>query len=83
MRAAAISAVFLLVPSPVVLSSPTTTVATTAPILAGGGLTIDAVPALVAAGVTGLHVGSAVRDSWDAPVDAARVREWRRLISRQ
>ena len=32
---------------------------------------------LLEAGVTGFHVGSAVRPGgWDAPVDAASVREW-------
>ncbi|SEP86677.1 copper homeostasis protein CutC [Lentzea albida] len=46
-------------------------------LLVGGGLQQRHVPELLAAGVKGFHVGSAVRPSgWDSPVDSASVREW-------
>ncbi|WP_439662951.1 copper homeostasis protein CutC [Lentzea sp. HUAS TT2] len=46
-------------------------------LLVGGGLQARHVPELLAAGVSGFHVGSAVRPSgWDSPVDFASVREW-------
>ncbi len=46
-------------------------------LLVGGGLQQHHVAELLEAGVTGFHVGSAVRPGgWDAPVDAASVREW-------
>jgi copper homeostasis protein len=46
-------------------------------LLVGGGLQVRHVPELLAAGVNGFHVGSAVRPSgWDSPVDFASVREW-------
>jgi copper homeostasis protein len=46
-------------------------------LLVGGGLQAHHVGELLAAGVSGFHVGSAVRPSgWDSPVDAASVREW-------
>ncbi|MET9232338.1 copper homeostasis protein CutC [Lentzea sp. NPDC003310] len=46
-------------------------------LLVGGGLQTSHVPELLAAGVKGFHVGSAVRPSgWDSPVDSASVREW-------
>ncbi|MDX8036538.1 copper homeostasis protein CutC [Lentzea sp. BCCO 10_0856] len=46
-------------------------------LLVGGGLQVRHVEELLAAGVNGFHVGSAVRASgWDSPVDAASVREW-------
>ncbi|MGW6935114.1 copper homeostasis protein CutC [Lentzea sp. NPDC054927] len=46
-------------------------------LLVGGGLQVHHVEELLAAGVNGFHVGSAVRPSgWDSPVDAASVREW-------
>jgi copper homeostasis protein CutC len=50
-------------------------------ILAGGGLTRAEIPALRAGGVTGFHVGSAVRAgrSWDAPVDPELVEAWKSL----
>jgi hypothetical protein len=39
------------------------------------------VPTLRAAGVLGFHSGRAVRGGrWDAPVDAALVRRWRRRL---
>ncbi|MET8762137.1 copper homeostasis protein CutC [Lentzea sp. NPDC004782] len=46
-------------------------------LLVGGGLQQRHVAELLAAGVTGFHVGSAVRPGgWDGPVDSASVREW-------
>ncbi|GHH55396.1 copper homeostasis protein CutC [Lentzea cavernae] len=46
-------------------------------LLVGGGLQARHVPELLAVGVKGFHVGSAVRPSgWDSAVDAAIVREW-------
>lgn len=46
-------------------------------LLVGGGLQVRHVEELLAAGVNGFHVGSAVRPSgWDSPVDSASVREW-------
>ena len=46
-------------------------------LLVGGGLQQRHVPELLAAGVTGFHVGSAVRPGgWDEPVSSASVREW-------
>jgi copper homeostasis protein len=46
-------------------------------LLVGGGLQQRHVAELLAAGVTGFHVGSAVRpDGWGGPVDSASVREW-------
>ncbi|MEW2358969.1 copper homeostasis protein CutC [Spirillospora sp. NPDC029432] len=52
-------------------------------IMAGGGLRRKHVALLAAAGVTSFHVGTAVRPdgSWDAPVDARLVREWRSLVA--
>lgn len=52
-------------------------------IMAGGGLRRKHVALLAAAGVGAFHVGTAVRQdgAWDAPVDAALVREWRSLVS--
>lgn len=49
-------------------------------ILAGGGLKPHLVPPLLDYGVRGFHVGSAVRDSWSAPVDTERVRRWRQIV---
>jgi copper homeostasis protein CutC len=51
-------------------------------IMAGGGLRRKHVAVLAAAGITAFHVGTAVRPdgSWDAPVDARLVREWRALV---
>jgi copper homeostasis protein len=46
--------------------------------IAGGGLTLDAVAPLAAAGIDAFHVGSAVRDGgWAGRVSADRVRAWR------
>lgn len=50
-------------------------------ILAGGGLRVDHLPALRAAGIDAFHVGSAVRPGgWSAPVDPAAVRTWREAL---
>ncbi|SCK58079.1 copper homeostasis protein [Streptomyces sp. WMMB 714] len=50
-------------------------------ILAGGALRLDHVPALAAAGITAFHIGGAARpNGWDSPVDADRVRAWRREL---
>ncbi|GII60542.1 copper homeostasis protein [Sphaerisporangium krabiense] len=49
-------------------------------ILAGGGLQPHLVPPLLDYGVRAFHVGSAVRESWSHPVDAALVRRWRHLV---
>ncbi|HXA60003.1 MAG TPA: copper homeostasis protein CutC [Streptosporangiaceae bacterium] len=53
------------------------------PVLAGGGLRRKHVAPLAAAGITGFHVGGAVRPggSWECPVDAGLVREWQALVS--
>ncbi|GLW98034.1 copper homeostasis protein CutC [Microtetraspora sp. NBRC 16547] len=51
-------------------------------IMAGGGLKKEHVPVLRERGVRAFHVGSAVRDSWNDPVDRARVRAWRHLLDR-
>lgn len=50
--------------------------------LAGGGLTLDQIPTLRAAGITQFHAGRAVRAgaSWDAPIDEAAVRVMRETI---
>lgn len=46
-------------------------------LLVGGGLKQEHLPELLSAGVTGFHVGSAVRPGgWDAPLHAAAVRDW-------
>ncbi|MGA4802407.1 copper homeostasis protein CutC [Streptomyces lavendulocolor] len=50
-------------------------------LLVGGGLRLDHVPALLAAGVTGFHIGGAARPSgWSAPVSPTAVRAWRTAI---
>jgi copper homeostasis protein len=48
-------------------------------VLAGGGLQQEQFASLLAGGVDAFHTGSAVRPGgrWDAPVDAALVRQWR------
>ncbi|MCW2916503.1 MAG: copper homeostasis protein CutC [Actinomycetia bacterium] len=52
-------------------------------VMAGGGLRRKHVALLAAAGVSSFHVGSAVRPdrSWEQPVAAGLVREWRTLVS--
>ena len=51
-------------------------------ILVGGGLRIEDVPTLKAAGLRDFHVGSAVRggSDWDGHVDAELVAHWRDVI---
>ena len=49
--------------------------------IAGGGLRLEHVPALAAAGVTAFHVGGAARrGGWSGPVDAALVGQWREAL---
>ena len=51
-------------------------------ILVGGGLQLEDVPKLKAAGLRDFHVGSAVRggSDWDGHVDAELVARWRDVI---
>ncbi|MEU8648668.1 copper homeostasis protein CutC [Streptomyces sp. NPDC048737] len=50
-------------------------------VLVGGGLRLDHVPALRAAGVDAFHIGGAARpDGWRGPVSAEAVGEWRRVL---
>lgn len=50
-------------------------------ILVGGGLRLDHLPALKAAGLNAFHIGSpARRGGWDQPVDPAAVARWREAI---
>ncbi|GAA1019117.1 copper homeostasis protein CutC [Acrocarpospora pleiomorpha] len=49
-------------------------------IMAGGGLRREHVPVLHDYGIKAFHVGGAVRESWESPVERARVAEWRRLL---
>ncbi|MCR8942868.1 MULTISPECIES: copper homeostasis protein CutC [Streptomyces] len=52
-----------------------------AQILVGGGLQLQHLPQLRAAGIDAFHIGGAARPSgWSAPVDAAAVREWREAL---
>lgn len=47
-------------------------------LLVGGGLRLEHLPALRAAGVDAFHIGGAARPTgWDSPVDASRVQVWR------
>lgn len=49
--------------------------------MAGGGLRLEHVPELAAAGVSAFHIGGAARSGgWSGPVDAGRVREWRQAL---
>ena len=52
--------------------------------LAGGGLTLDQIPPLRAAGIAQFHAGRAVRADarWDRPIDAGAVRAMREVVSR-
>ncbi|MFG3117238.1 copper homeostasis protein CutC [Streptomyces sp. NPDC048197] len=53
-------------------------------ILVGGGLGLDHVPALRAAGLDAFHIGGAARpDGWSAPVDAGAVRRWREALDQE
>ncbi|MEU5000711.1 copper homeostasis protein CutC [Streptomyces sp. NPDC021622] len=50
-------------------------------ILVGGGLRLDHLPRLKAAGVDAFHIGGASRpDGWSAPVSAAAVARWRAAL---
>ncbi|MBG0854386.1 copper homeostasis protein CutC [Streptomyces spinoverrucosus] len=50
-------------------------------VLVGGGLRLDHVPVLRAAGIDGFHIGGAARPGgWAGPVSAAAVGEWRRAL---
>jgi len=50
-------------------------------LLVGGGLRLDHVPRLRAAGIDAFHIGGAARPhGWEAPVAADAVREWRRVV---
>lgn len=50
-------------------------------ILVGGGLRLDHLPELLAAGIDAFHIGGAARPAgWSGPVDEAAVREWRDVL---
>ncbi|MFF3643887.1 copper homeostasis protein CutC [Streptomyces sp. NPDC002564] len=50
-------------------------------LLIGGGLRLDHLPGLRAAGVDAFHIGGAARpDGWSAPVSAAAVAQWRAAV---
>ncbi|WP_306338002.1 copper homeostasis protein CutC [Streptomyces sp. KL118A] len=50
-------------------------------LLIGGGLRLDHLPRLRAAGVDAFHIGGAARpDGWSAPVSAAAVAQWRAAL---
>lgn len=50
-------------------------------IMVGGGLRLDHVPALLAAGIDAFHIGGAARPGgWDGPVSAAAVARWRAVL---
>ena len=50
-------------------------------LLVGGGLRLEHVPGLRAAGIDAFHIGGAARPrGWEAPVSAEAVREWRRVV---
>ena len=50
-------------------------------LLVGGGLLLEHVPALRAAGLDAFHVGGAVRPGgWAGPVDPSAVRSWREVL---
>ncbi|GGN54448.1 copper homeostasis protein CutC [Streptomyces kronopolitis] len=52
-------------------------------ILVGGGLGLDHLPELRAAGLDAFHIGGAARPAgWSAPVDAAAVARWRTALDR-
>ncbi|QPP08183.1 copper homeostasis protein CutC [Streptomyces bathyalis] len=49
--------------------------------IAGGGLRLEHVAELAAAGITAFHIGGAARRSgWSGPVDAGLVRQWREAL---
>ncbi|MFE2968728.1 copper homeostasis protein CutC [Streptomyces sp. NPDC059340] len=50
-------------------------------IMVGGGLRLDHVPRLRAAGIDAFHIGGAARPGgWNGPVAVAAVREWRQAL---
>lgn len=50
-------------------------------LMVGGGLRLDHVPVLRAAGIDAFHIGRAARpDGWDSPVSAEAVRRWRAAL---
>ncbi|MYS38820.1 copper homeostasis protein CutC [Streptomyces sp. KhCrAH-43] len=50
-------------------------------ILVGGGLRLEHLPELLAAGIDAVHIGGAARpQGWSGPVDAVAVREWRDVL---
>ncbi|MET8079017.1 copper homeostasis protein CutC [Streptomyces sp. NPDC005303] len=50
-------------------------------LLVGGGLRLEQVPRLRAAGIDAFHIGGAARPGgWEAPVSVAAVGEWRRVV---
>ncbi|MET8690590.1 copper homeostasis protein CutC [Streptomyces sp. NPDC004732] len=50
-------------------------------LLIGGGLRLDHLPGLLAAGVDAFHIGGAARpDGWSAPVSAPAVAQWRAAL---
>ncbi|MFG2307506.1 copper homeostasis protein CutC [Streptomyces sp. NPDC048566] len=50
-------------------------------IMVGGGLRLDHLPHLLAAGVDAFHIGGAARPlGWSGPVSAVAVREWRAAV---
>ncbi|MER5210036.1 copper homeostasis protein CutC [Streptomyces sp. NPDC002838] len=50
-------------------------------ILVGGGLRLEHVPLLVAAGIDAFHIGGAARPGgWDGPVSERAVAEWRAVL---
>ncbi|MBT2398504.1 copper homeostasis protein CutC [Streptomyces sp. ISL-100] len=50
-------------------------------LLVGGGLRLDHLPALRAAGIDAFHIGGAARPGgWAEPVSADAVREWRAVL---
>ena len=50
-------------------------------IMVGGGLRLEHVPGLKAAGIDAFHIGGAARPGgWDGPVSAEAVRQWRRVL---
>ncbi|MGW1806634.1 copper homeostasis protein CutC [Streptomyces sp. NPDC002078] len=50
-------------------------------LLVGGGLRLEHVPRLRAAGIDAFHIGGAARPSgWEGPVSEGAVREWRRAL---
>ncbi|MEU1690321.1 copper homeostasis protein CutC, partial [Streptomyces hirsutus] len=50
-------------------------------LLVGGGLRLEQVPTLLAAGIRAFHIGGAARpDGWTGPVSAEAVAQWRRVV---